>query len=249
VHHVSCSAIPAHRHAELEERFGAPWHELYGSTESGLDIAVTTTDHDLLVGSGLLGRPAPHREVLVVDDHGRPRPRGETGELWVRGPGMFAGYFHDADSTSRALADGWFHTGDLVVIDDEGRVRFAGRTKDMIRRGGENIAAAEVEAVLQDQPQVRLAACIAVPDELRQEEVKAFLVPAEGLAPDEIDLAAVAEAAAQRLAPFKVPRYWEARADLPLTPSHRVAKHELTTDGPVGGWDRTTDLPPDLSGG
>jgi crotonobetaine/carnitine-CoA ligase len=236
---VSCSAIPPHRHTELEERFGVPWHELYGSTECGADIVVTSDDHDELVGTGLLGQPLPHREAVVVDADGRSLPRGQAGELLVRGLGMFDGYYRDPEATARAMADGWYHTGDLAVIDDEGRVRFAGRTKDMIRRGGENIAAAEVESVLQDHPAVKLAACVAVPDDLRQEEVKAFLVPIEGMAAEDMDLAGVAAYAEERLARFKVPRYWEVRTSLPMTPSQRVAKHDLAEGPPISGWDRT----------
>ena len=238
VRFVSCSAIPAHRHAELEERFGAPWHELYGSTECGADIVVTATEHDGLVGSGALGRPGPHREVRVVGEDGRSVPTGATGELWVRGLGMFDGYHKDPEATARALAGGWYHTGDWAVLDGDGLVHFAGRTKDMIRRGGENIAAAEVEAVLADHPVVALAACVAVPDDLRQEEVKAFVVPVDAVSPPEVDLGDIARFAAERLAPFKVPRYWEARAELPLTPSQRVAKHRLAEDPPPAGWDR-----------
>jgi len=153
---------------------------------------------------------------------------------------MFDGYHKDAEATARSLADGWYHTGDLATLDAEGRVRFSGRTKDMIRRGGENIAAAEVEAVLTDHATVRLAACVAVPDDLRQEEVKAFVVPVEGVTPAEVDLGDVARFASERLAQFKVPRYWEARSELPLTPSQRVAKHELAEDPPPAGWDRAS---------
>ncbi len=240
VRFVSCSAIPPHRHAELEDRFGVPWHELYGSTECGVDMVVTAEMHDDLVGSGVLGRALPHRELMVIDESGRPVPRDTVGELLVRGMGMFDGYFRDAAATSAALAGGWYHTGDLVEMDDDDLVRFVGRTKDMIRRGGENIAAAEVEAVIEGHPAVKLAACVAVPDELRQEEVKVFVVPAEGN--DGIDFAAVAAYVEGRLARFKVPRYWEERSSLPMTPSQRVAKHALEDSGPVAGWDRAAEV-------
>lgn len=243
VRFVSCSAIPAHRHRELEARFGVPWHELYGSTECGFDIAVTEGQHDELVGSGLLGEPAPHREVIVVGEDDVSLPRGEEGELCIRGLGMFQGYFRDPEATSQAFRGGWYHTGDRAVLDDEGRVRFVRRTKDMIRRGGENIAAAEVESVLVGHPSVGLAACLAVPDDLRQEEVKAVLVPAEGLSPGDCDVAEVAAFATARLAAFKVPRYWEIRAELPLTPSQRVAKHLLAGTDPAVVWDRTGGRP------
>lgn len=239
VRFVSCSAIPPHRHAEMEERFEVAWHELYGSTECGADIVVTPAVHDDLVGSGALGRALPHREVMVVADDGRPVSRGTVGELLIRGLGMFDGYYRDPEATATALAGGWYHTGDLVTIDDDDLVRFVGRTKDMIRRGGENIAAAEVETVIQDHPAVKLAACVAVPDELRQEEVKAFVVPADGGA--EIDVAELASYVASRLAHFKVPRYWEVRTGLPLTPSQRVAKHALVEKGPIAGWDRDAE--------
>jgi len=239
VRFVSCSAIPARRHVEMEERFGVPWHELYGSTECGADIVVTAGEHDAMVGTGLLGRPLPHREAIVADPDGRPVGRGEVGELLVRGLGMFDGYFRGPEATDRAMARGWYHTGDLAMMDVAGHVRFVGRTKDMIRRGGENIAAAEVEAVLQEHPAVKLAACVGVPDELRQEEVKAFLVPTAGVAVADVDLVDIVAFVEERLAGFKVPRYWEVRPALPMTPSQRVAKPDLAEAPPISGWDRT----------
>jgi carnitine-CoA ligase len=203
---VQCSAIPPARHAELEERWGAGWHEAFGMTETGADIRVTEIDHDELVGTGCLGRPMPNREARIVD-----------GELWLRGPGMMDGYLGEPP----AFQDGWFRTGDLARIDENGRVYHLGRIKDMIRRGGENIAAHEVEGVLMSHPAVRLAAVIGVPDEIRGEEVKAFIVGV-------VSEAELAEYCAQRLAKFKIPRYWEFADDLPRTPSERVAKHLLS---------------------
>lgn len=201
---VQCSAIPTALHAELEERWGVPWFEAFGMTETGADIRVGSDDHDALVGSGCLGRPAAHREVRLVE-----------GELWLRGPGMMEGYL---GHPSPFREDGWFPTGDLARIDDEGRVYLTGRLKDMIRRSGENIAAREVEDVLLTHPAVRLAAVVGVPDDLRGEEVKAYVV-APGASPEELGAWC-----AERLASFKVPRFWEFRDDLPLTASHRVAK-------------------------
>ncbi|WP_193605828.1 AMP-binding protein [Nocardioides dongkuii] len=203
---VQCSAIPPALHAELEERWGAPWYEAFGMTETGADIRVGADDHDELVGSGCLGRPAGHREVRLVD-----------GELWLRGPGMMEGYLgHDSP-----FVDGWFPTGDLARVDDQGRLYLTGRLKDMIRRSGENIAAREVEDVLLTHPHVRLAAVVGVPDEIRGEEVKAYVV-APGAASEELDAWC-----RERLAGFKVPRFWEFREDLPLTASHRVEKAKL----------------------
>ena len=204
---VQCSAIPPALHAELEGRWGVPWFEAFGMTETGADIRVTPDDHDQLVGAGCLGRPTAHREVRIDDD----------GQMWLRGPGMMDGYLGHPDP----FVDGWFPTGDLARLDDQGRVYLTGRLKDMIRRSGENIAAREVEDVLLAHPAVRLAAVVGVPDEIRGEEVKAYVV-APGASAEE--LTAWAE---ERLASFKVPRLWEFRDELPLTASHRVEKAKL----------------------
>jgi crotonobetaine/carnitine-CoA ligase len=207
---VQCSAIAPDRHAELEERWGVGWYEAFGMTETGGDIRVTDEDHDELVGSGCLGRPMPGREARIVG-----------GELWLRGPGMMDGYLGLPD----VFEDGWFRTGDLARLDEHGRVFHLGRIKDMIRRGGENIAAHEVETVLMSHPGVRLAAVVGVPDEIRGEEVKAFVVGT-------VAEAELAGYCADRLAAFKVPRYWEFRDDLPRTPSERIAKHLLSRSVP-----------------
>ena len=206
---VQCSGIPPERHAELESRWGVTWYEAFGMTETGADIRVGAAEHDALVGTGCLGRPAGHREVRVVD-----------GELLLRGPGLFDGYL----GYPGVLRDGWFPTGDLAHLDEEGRVLHRGRIKDTIRRSGENIAAHEVEQVLMSHPEVSLAAVVAVPDAIRGEEVKAFVVLTEGAQVNDADLQAFC---AQRLAAFKVPRFWAFPTDLPRTPSERVAKHLL----------------------
>lgn len=230
---VQCSAIPPHRHAELERRWGVGWYEAFGMTETGGDIRVTERDHDGLVGTGCLGTAAAHREVRIVDEHGRPVPAGARGQILLRGPGMMDGYLDDEQATAAAFQDGWFHTGDIGRMDEAGRVYHLGRIKDMIRRGGENVAAQEVEAVLLSHPAVSLAAVVGIPDELRGEEVKAYCVT-DGGTPE--DLAAYC---GERLAAFKVPRYWEFREELPRTDSHRIAKSELAqTGGPV--YDRAT---------
>ncbi|GAA5157210.1 ATP-dependent acyl-CoA ligase [Amycolatopsis dongchuanensis] len=219
---ISASAIPRDLHAQLEARWGVPWFEAFGMTETGGDIRVSDTDHDELVGTGCIGRPIREREAMIVDEDGRPVPRGETGELVLRGVGLMHGYHDDPEATARAFRGGWFHTGDLATMDAQGRIFYVGRTKDMIRRSGENISADEVERALLLHPAVEVAAVVAVPDELRGEEVKAFVVLREEVGPDE--LAAFCSA---KLAYFKVPRYWTIAESLPRTPSERVAKGEL----------------------
>ena len=229
---VQCSAIPPARHAEIEQRWGVKWYEAFGMTETGADLRVTDDDHDELVGSGCVGAATRVKEARIMDVHDFPVPRGEVGELVLRGTGLMDRYEADPDATATAFRGGWFHTGDLARMDDDDRVYLVGRLKDMIRRAGENVSAREVEDVLMTHKDVRLAAVIAVPDDLRGEEVKAF-VSVGG----EVLVADLAEHCEQRLARFKVPRYWEVCDDLPVTDSHRVAKARLVP-APGRTWDR-----------
>jgi crotonobetaine/carnitine-CoA ligase len=220
---ISASAIPHELHAELEARWGVPWFEAFGMTETGGDIRMSPQDHDELVGTGCIGRPSRDREVMIAGEDGNPLPRGETGELVIRGIGLMNSYHDDPGATARAFSGGWFHTGDLARMDAEGRVYYVGRAKDMIRRSGENVSADEVERALLLHPAIRLAAVVAVPDELRGEEIKAYIVPdAECPEPEEL-----ADFCAGKLAYFKVPRYWVYTESLPMTASERVAKGEL----------------------
>ncbi|MEV6444599.1 ATP-dependent acyl-CoA ligase [Amycolatopsis sp. NPDC051716] len=232
---ICASAIPHDLHAELERRWGVPWYEAFGMTETGGDIRMTAADHDATVGTGCIGRPSRDREVLIAGDDGKPVPRGETGQLLIRGIGLMHGYHDDPDATAKAFENGWFHTGDLARMDAAGRVYYIGRTKDMIRRSGENVSADEVERALLLHPAVRLAAVVAVPDELRGEEIKAYVV-CDGDRPDPAELAAFC---AGKLAYFKVPRFWSFADALPMTPSERVAKGELrkVADPRAGSWD------------
>ncbi|MDX6197259.1 MAG: hypothetical protein QOJ79_410 [Actinomycetota bacterium] len=209
---VVCSGIDPALHATFEQRWAVPWREAFGMTETGVDLAVPVEDTDS-VGCGWLGVPAPGKEVRV-----------DEGELLIRGRPMFRGYWN---RPSPFDVDGWFRTGDLVQQDDVGRLRLVGRKKDMVRRAGENIAAAEVEAVLVQHPSVAAAAVVPEPDRLRGEEVKAYVQPRPE---QQIDPAELVAFVAGRLARFKVPRYVEVVDALPLTPSSRVAKHLLVSD-------------------
>lgn len=237
---VICSAIPRVDHADIVARWGVPWYEAFGMTESGLDLAVDIADHDVSIGTGCIGTPMPGREARVVDEHDRPVADGETGELVLRGVGLLDGYYRDPKATAKVFLNGWLHTGDLVRRDSTGRFYYVGRTKDMIRRSGENIAAAEVESVLMNHPGVSLAACVAVPDDIRGEEIKAFIVLQRDQRATESVISGLADFCAQRLAYFKVPRYWAFRDNLPLTPSERVRKGLLRdeTDPLVDSFDR-----------
>ncbi len=222
---VSCSGIPADQHRAIEARWGVPWREAYGTTEIGF-VAATTLDDDAHTGSGSIGRMLPGFEGRLVGADGNEAGPGQPGEFLCRGPRMSAGYWNKPDATAEWMRNGWAHTGDLMTRDADGYYYLVGRTKDMIRRGGENVAAAEVEAVLCDLPGVVNAACIAVPDPIRGEEIKAFIQP-QGPAPDP---EAVLAHCRQRLAGFKVPRYLAFVTAFPLTPSQRVEKHRLSRE-------------------
>jgi len=236
---VMCSGIPKDQHQSLERRFGVLWREVYGTTETGADLMVSEEMAASLRGSGSIGNALPHREVRIGDDECRPVDRNLPGDLLIRGTAMMDGYFRNDAATQAAFANGWYHTGDLAVMNEQGQVTLVGRKKDMIRRSGENIAASEVEAVIELHPAVLMAAVIAIPDALRGEEVKAFVVPRAEHRDQTLDFVQLAGFVEARLAKFKVPRYWEQRQELPRTPSERVAKHLLTApNGSITGFDR-----------
>jgi len=139
------------------------------------------------------------------------------------------------------MRGGWLHTGDMARADEDGFLYFQGRAKDIVRRSGENIAAAEVEQVLRGHPSVLEAAVIAAPDELRGEEVHAVIVLVDGVTADPTTPAELAQYCAERLAKYKVPRYLSFRSeDFPRTPSMRVKKDEIRSTSPE--WDREKEL-------
>ncbi|WP_245660819.1 class I adenylate-forming enzyme family protein [Nocardia kruczakiae] len=223
---IMCSGIPTGLHRQLEERWGAPWREIYGLTESGSDL-VSLPEDTGDVGSGNLGRPVPTKRARVVNADGIDVADGEPGELILSGRPMMLGYWNRAEATGRTLRDGWLHTGDVVVRSCDGRYRLVGRIKDMVRRGGENIASAEVEAVLEKDAAVVSAAVLGEPDDILGEEVKAYIRLATGIPAERATAARIIERARQELARFKVPRYVEFVDDFPRTPSERVSKPAL----------------------
>ena len=208
---------PAHPARQLEQRWGVPWYEAFGMTETGADLRVTDVDHDELVGTGCLGGPVSYRQGRRSSGPTACRSRpGRPGRSRCAGPGMMDGYDGDPEATAQVMRDGWFHTGDLGRMDAQGRVYHAGRIKDMIRRGGENVAAREVEEVLLAHPGVRLVAVTAVPDEIRGEEVKAYYVTGDV----ETGPAELAAYCRERLASVQGAAVLAAGADLPApTPS------------------------------
>ena len=189
---------------------------------------------------GTLGSVRQHptlgvvNEARVVDDDGADVGVGDTGELLLRNPVVTPGYWGMPDETAAAIVDGWLHTGDLVTVDAGDTYTFVSRRKEVLRRRGQNLSPAEVEDAIVSHPDVLEVAVVAVPSELTEDEVKAFVVAA---ADRTLDFAELHDWAARTLSAFKVPRFWQAVDALPRTPTSRVAKHRLPTGHPPDEYD------------
>jgi acyl-coenzyme A synthetase/AMP-(fatty) acid ligase len=225
--------IPTYLHPVIEERFDLCAREAFGMTEIGPTFYMPLEATDM-VGSGSCGIPCPFRECRVADENGDAVTAGTIGELLVRGPGILQGYYNRPDATGAAFHGDWFRTGDLFRMDERGYFYIVGRIKDTIRRSGENIAAREVESVLTSFENVAEAAVVPVKDETRGEEIKALIVWKDGVSGSEADIAGLIEHCWQNLAPFKVPRFFQARASLPKTGSNKIAKHVLLSESLEG---------------
>ena len=173
---------------------------------------------------GSVGRPCLYLELDIWDEEGESQPAGVRGEIVLRGPKVFLGYWRDPDATAAAFAGGWFHTGDIGMRDEDGYLYIVDRLKDMIVSGGENIAGSEVERVLYEHESVLEVAVVGSPDERWGEVPVAFVV----LRPDTTATAeALLEHCRGQLARFKVPREITFLAALPRNPSGKVLKREL----------------------
>jgi crotonobetaine/carnitine-CoA ligase len=227
-------------HADLRRRFNLPAMEAFGMTEVGPCLYVPLERLDM-VGSGSCGIPAPFRECRVVDENGNDVPPGEIGELVVRGPGIMLGYYRKPEANKDAFFGEWLRTGDLFRKDGQGFHYIVGRLKDMVRRSSENIAAREVESVLRGMPEILEAAIVGVPDDIRGEEVKAFIVLQPEVRDRGLPLEDIFAYCDAQLAAFKVPRYVEFLDELPKTPSGKIAKGPLKqgrADQRIGAYDR-----------
>jgi acyl-CoA synthetase (AMP-forming)/AMP-acid ligase II len=218
------AAMPAHTIERIARRW--PWMEqvhVWGMTESGPAGAWLPPDW-LPSKAGLIGVAMPHCELRVVDDSGCPAARGQPGELLFRGPSMALGYFDDPVATSEVFRDGWLRTGDVVVEDEAGLLRFVDRKKDVINRGGLKVSSAAVEAALLRFPGVADAAVVAVPSDRLGEEIAACLVALPGA---RLDIDALTEWCRPRLADYEIPRHWALLDALPRNPMGKVLKREL----------------------
>jgi crotonobetaine/carnitine-CoA ligase len=227
------------RHLEAEERFGLRITCGYALSESPYG---TVWRHGTRP-YGTLGAVRQHptlghvNDGRVIGEDGAEVPVGGEGELELRNPAVMTGYFEMPEETAAVVVDGWLKTGDLVRRNEDETYTFLGRKKEVIRRRGENLSPAEVEAALELHPGVAEAAVIGVESDLSEQDVKAFVVPAPGAA---VDLGELRDHVAERLARYKVPRWWEVVDDLPHTATGRIVRREL----PTGRTEEEVDLEP-----
>ncbi|MBM7691370.1 fatty-acyl-CoA synthase [Peribacillus deserti] len=198
----------------------------YGQTESSPVITQTRTDDPLELRVSSVGRALPNVEVKMVRPGTNEEvPRGVQGELCTRGYHVMKGYYKDPDATKEAIDyEGWLHTGDLAVMDENGYCRITGRLKDMIIRGGENIYPREIEEFLYTHPQILDVQIIGVPDKKYGEEVMAWIIPREGRQLTSEDIKAYCKG---KISKHKIPRYIEFTKEYPMTASGKIQKFKL----------------------
>ena len=230
------AGVDPQRHAEFEQRFGFPLIEIWGMTE--MVRAVVDSEPPRQVGTRAFGKPRNGLQVRIVDDNDADLPDGTPGEMLVRTSAQaprqdfFSGYLDDAAATEQSWRGGWFHTGDIVTRAPDGLLRFIDRRKNIIRRSGENIAAAEVEAVLQAHPWVAQAAVLAVPDDVREEEVLACVVLRADSGADPAAAAQVLFAHCNaELSYYKAPGWLWVTDSIPTTSTQKIQKHQIFEPG------------------
>ncbi|RGP35922.1 ATP-dependent acyl-CoA ligase [Pseudotabrizicola alkalilacus] len=219
-------------HASFEQRFGFPLIEAWAMTETGSGGVICAYDEPRKIGTSCFGRAAPEVEARVVDDAGRDVSAGLPGELLVRHAGQnprygfFSGYLKNQQATDEVWAGGWFHTGDIVQRDADGSFHFVDRKKNVIRRSGENIAAVEVETILNRHPDIRMVAAAATPDEMRGDEVAAVIVLKAGTGTAET-AAEIVRWGLEQMAYYKVPGWISFVEDLPLTATQKILRGKV----------------------
>jgi fatty-acyl-CoA synthase len=225
------SPCPAETMKQVIERLGMSEVSIcYGMTETSPVSMQTRTDDSIERRVSTVGRAGPHLEVSIIDPlSGEPLPRGDVGELCVRGYSVMLGYWGQDDKTAEAIdADGFMHTGDLGVMDVDGFVNITGRIKDLVIRGGENIYPREIEEFLLTHPDVLDAQVIGVPDQKYGEELMAWIRMKPGAAA--LDSPAVRAFCSGRLAHYKIPRYVHLVDEFPMTVTGKVRKIEMRAE-------------------
>ena len=223
---TGAAKMPEDMSALLEKKCGVVLAEGYGLTESS-PVVTTAVVVDGIVRSprGSIGTPLVGVEIRIVDEGGDDALPGDEGEIWVKGPNVFRGYWNDTVATARVItADGWLRTGDIAVADDEGNLYIVDRAKDMIIVSGFNVYPAEVESVIADQPGVRACAVVGVAHPHTGEAVKAFVVAEPGT---HLDEDSVIDHAKKKLSRYKCPTKVQFVDELPLNVTGKVLRREL----------------------
>jgi long-chain acyl-CoA synthetase len=214
--------MPVELMKHFEQTFGVRIIEGYGLSETA---PVATFNHlDRPSKPGTVGQPLFAVDIMVVDDSDEPVETGKPGEVVIRGHNVMKGYYKQPDATAEAMRNGWFHTGDIGVLDADGYLSIVDRKKDMILRGGFNVFPRELEEVMVTHPAVSLVAVIGVPDERLGEEVKAFVVKKPGATVTEDELR---DWCKEQFAAYKYPRHIEFRSELPTSATGKILKREL----------------------
>jgi long-chain acyl-CoA synthetase len=217
------SPLPADVGQAMQDRFGVPLWEGYGLTEAS---PIVTSS--LLLGrprAGAIGAPLPGMELRLVDSNGQETLLGDAGEIWVKGPNVFAGYWNDPAATARVLTpDGWLRTGDVAVADEDGYLHIVDRAKDLIIVLGFNVYPAEVEETLMTHPAIADAAVVGVPHPSSGETVKAIVVLEPGA---HLDASEVIDYCADRLARYKCPTEVTFASSLPHGRTGKLLRRAL----------------------
>ncbi|MCB1491230.1 MAG: acyl-CoA synthetase [Rhodobiaceae bacterium] len=209
------------------EVLGLTVNEFYGQTECNLVLSSCAALG--VTRAGAIGRPVPGHEVAIIDDDGTPLPPGEAGQIAIRAPDpvMFLEYWNNPEATKAKFVGDWLTTGDQGVMDEDGYFSFFGRDDDVITSSGYRIGPGEIEDCLLAHPAVALAAVVGKPDPLRTEIVKAFIVPAEGIVPDDALTEAIQTHVRTRLSAHEYPREIEYMESLPLTTTGKIIRRTL----------------------
>jgi len=214
--------LPKEIYYAFTKKFPINFIEGYGLTEAAPVVSINPVAGIKKPGS--IGKPLPDIEVIIGDEQGQEVPRGEVGEILVKGENVMQGYYKDEQAASEAFVNGWLRTGDMGLMDEDGYIFIVDRKKDIIIVSGFNVYPREIEDLLYSHPQIEEAAVIGVPDETRGEVPKVFIVPKEG---EEIDKKEVLAFLKPKLAQYKLPREIEIRESLPKNAAGKILKKFL----------------------
>ncbi len=220
--------LPSDTYEEFKRRFGVELHDGIGQTEV---MVFVSNLRGMPIKPGSCGRPQPGRECRILDENGNDVKPGETGVLVInmKDPGLMKDYWNKPEKTAEVFIDGWYYTGDVVEMDEDGYYWFKGRNDDLIKASGYRISPFEVESALASHPAVLESAAVESPDEMRGNVVKAFIVLKEGFQPSDKLVEEIQNHVKVTAAPYKYPRLVDFVKELPKTQSGKIKRKELRT--------------------